>query len=181
VKTISDGKLAYLVGKLLDRIGRGEDRLAAHLADTGNPHGVSLSQLTGGGGEALLNAVYPVGAIYMSARPESPAALFGGSWERLEDRFLLGAGEIGAGSRGGAAEHTLTAAQLPRHTHRLHIGGSGGLGEAFDRTRTALEFQCQNQYAQGFLDGSTLEAAGEGAGFSVMPPYLAVYMWQRTA
>ena len=39
-------------------------------------------------------SVYPIGSIYMSVNDTSPASLFGGEWERLEGRFLLGAGEI---------------------------------------------------------------------------------------
>lgn len=31
---------------------------------------------------------YPVGAIYMSVNPTSPASLFGGKWEQLRDTFL---------------------------------------------------------------------------------------------
>jgi hypothetical protein len=30
---------------------------------------------------SVLNAVYPVGAIYLSVNSTSPATLFGGTWE----------------------------------------------------------------------------------------------------
>ena len=33
---------------------------------------------------ALLNLVYPVGSIYMSANATSPASFLGGSWERIQ-------------------------------------------------------------------------------------------------
>ena len=45
----------------------------------------------------LLNAVYPVGSIYISVSETSPHDLFGGTWERLKDRFLLAAGLRGRG------------------------------------------------------------------------------------
>ena len=40
--------------------------------------------------------IYPVGAIYISTSSSSPATLFGGTWERINRRFLVGAGSNGA-------------------------------------------------------------------------------------
>ena len=76
----------------------------------------------------LALAAYPVGSIYMSVNPESPATLFGGTWERITGRFLLSATDNGnsgasqaAGNTGGAATVTLTAAQsgVPAHAHGM--------------------------------------------------------------
>lgn len=79
---------------------------------------------------SVLNTVYPVGAIYLSVNSTSPATLFGGTWEQLKDKFLLGVGDTytTAGSTGGAAsqsytpegavgEHTLTTDEIPSHNH----------------------------------------------------------------
>jgi len=69
-----------------------------------------------------LNA-YPVGSIYMSVNSTSPATLFGGTWERIQDMFLLAAGtSYSAGSTGGSATVTLTSAQsgVPAHSHGLN-------------------------------------------------------------
>jgi len=66
----------------------------------------------------LINAVYPVGSIYMSAVNVDPARIFGGTWVRLQDRFLLGASDTySAGSTGGEASHKLTEEEMPGHTH----------------------------------------------------------------
>ena len=44
-------------------------------------------------GENLhLDLVYPVGSIYMSVNNVNPKNLFGGEWEKIEGRFLLGSG-----------------------------------------------------------------------------------------
>lgn len=62
-----------------------------------------------------LDFVYPVGSIYMSVNPTSPASLFGGTWQQIEDRFLLSAGSTyTAGTTGGSATHTLTAGESGR-------------------------------------------------------------------
>ena len=69
----------------------------------------------------LLDLVYPVGAIYMSVNSASPATLFGGTWERLQNRFLVGASDtisyISAGQTGGSETVTLTTDEMPSHTH----------------------------------------------------------------
>ena len=44
------------------------------------------------GGKTLLDMVYPVGSIYLSVNAADPQTLFGGTWARLEDVFLLAAG-----------------------------------------------------------------------------------------
>lgn len=65
--------------------------------------------------------VYPVGSIYISVTDTSPASLFGGTWEQLKDKFLLAAGDTyTAGSTGGEAVHTLTANEMPVHSHGLN-------------------------------------------------------------
>ena len=37
------------------------------------------------------NAMYPVGAVYISTVETSPALLFGDTWEKIEGKFLLSA------------------------------------------------------------------------------------------
>ena len=64
--------------------------------------------------------IYPVGSIYMSVNNTNPGTLFGGTWEQIQGKFLLGqsSGHAG-GSTGGAETVTLTTAQLPSHTHSV--------------------------------------------------------------
>ena len=65
--------------------------------------------------------LYPVGAIYLSTTDASPASFFGGTWERLKDRFLLAAGDsYAAGSTGGEEAHTLTVDEMPSHSHTVN-------------------------------------------------------------
>lgn len=77
----------------------------------------------------VFNAVYPVGSIYMSANNVNPTTLFGGTWEQITGRFLLASSSNrAAGATGGAetvsytpagavGNHTLTAAEMPKHSH----------------------------------------------------------------
>lgn len=58
-------------------------------------------------------ASYPVGSIYQSTNPTSPAALFGGSWEEIaSERVLMGASSAHAAG-------TTVAAGLPNITGSL--------------------------------------------------------------
>lgn len=118
---------------------------------------------------------YPVGAIYLSADSTSPASLFGGTWEQLRDRFLLGAGDIyPAGSTGGEAAHELTVNEMPSHNHTMNdpvvSGEKGGTVSGMVWHPTSYDF------------GKRATASNGGSqAHNNMPPYLAVYMWQRVA
>ena len=76
------------------------------------------------GGTNILELVYPVGSIYMSVNSTDPGTLFGGTWTRLTDTFLLAAGSTYAADNGthttatgGAATVQLNADNLPSHHH----------------------------------------------------------------
>ena len=74
---------------------------------------------------AMLDAAYPVGAVYISTVATSPADLFGGKWSSLEGRFLIGADSTyGAGSVGGEASHALTVDEVPSHSHSMSESGA---------------------------------------------------------
>lgn len=115
---------------------------------------------------------YPVGSIYMSVNSTSPATLFGGTWERIQDMFLLAAGTAyAAGSTGGEAAHTLTIDEMPSHNH------------GFKRTTstTASGSTWARISSTGDAVNDIITNTGGGHAHNNMPPYLAVYMWKRTA
>ena len=70
---------------------------------------------------------YPVGSIYMSVVETNPAELFGGTWEAMPGRVLVGAGvsdfniNYVAGTKGGSRSRTLTSSNIPKHTHTVEI------------------------------------------------------------
>lgn len=128
------------------------------------------------GDSAWLTAqgAYPVGAIYLSVLDANPAALFGGTWERIGGRFLLGADSTYAsGSTGGEAVHTLTSDEMPRHNHEIDNLNASGSATPF------MTVQAQDK--KGFGGNVQTMYAGGSKAHNNMPPYLAVYMWKRTA
>ena len=70
---------------------------------------------------------YPVGSIYMSVVDINPAELFGGTWEAMSGRVLVGAGvsdfdiNYVAGTTGGSRSRTLSSSNIPKHTHTVEI------------------------------------------------------------
>lgn len=127
-------------------------------------------------------SAYPIGAIYISISDVNPEVYFGGTWERIQDRFLLAAGDnYEAGSTGGKSGYKL----------RANIGALGNetraLGYNTD-TPTAYQAKHNATYAVqgssrsiGEWNHSTLVTEKDVNEDLVtnMPPYLTVYMWVR--
>ena len=124
----------------------------------------------------VLDMVYPVGSIYMSVNATSPSTLFGGTWEQIQDRFLLAAGNsYSAGATGGEATHTLTIDELPDHGHTiLYYDASGNQSFGY-------QFGSKGTRSGTPESSSGIGHTGGSKAHNNMPPYLAVYMWKRTA
>ena len=144
-------------------------------ADAGRRLNEKIAEGGGISKEQLLDMVYPIGSLYMSMNATDPKDLFGGTWERIKDRFLLACGDTYAnGTTGGESEVKLTVDQMPSHTHGY--------------TRSRLFFSDpQGQNAIGYNNnigqaiGAATHAAGGNKPHNNMPPYLAVYIWKRVS
>ena len=76
--------------------------------------------------------------FWASNDPTSPASFIGGTWERVEGEFIMGASSAyPVGTTGGSATHTQTVAEMPSHNHsgstgsagsHSHSGSTGGAG-----------------------------------------------------
>ena len=144
------------------------------IPEPGNTGQIYLAPATSPDELKLLQAVYPVGAIYLSTVAADPAALFGfGTWERVKDVFLLAAGDTyAAGATGGAATHTITVSEMPPHQHKYRLKG----GSNTDPQTAILNWESNVDYQEW-----STENTGEGQPMNILPPYLAVYMWRRAA
>lgn len=129
----------------------------------------------------VLDNVYPVGSIYMNVNSTNPGTLFGGTWEQIQGKFLLGmSSSYPAGSSsGGEAKHTLTVSEMPNHKHVAFYGITGAVDDYLGGSPEDYGLR-RASYGSG---SSTYETSsnGGGAAHNNMPPYLSVYIWKRTA
>lgn len=133
-----------------------------------------------------LQAVYPVGSIYMSVNTVSPSVLFGfGVWEKIEDKFLLGSGTNYAnGSTGGSADSVVVS-----HSHKSSAAGEYIVtSEENTANNTKVAYSASgNRWVDGqpsqshFHHRTSTNTVGENGTNKNMPPYLAVNIWKRTA
>jgi len=128
----------------------------------------------------IADQVYPIGSIFttVTAYADSAAvvaAIGGTTWVAFAaGKMLIGLDSTDTDfdtieETGGTKTHTLTTAEMPAHTHSYdaHLGtGSSGPVSLDDRMP---------------LTTSTTTSTGGGTAHNNMPPYIAVYMWKRTA
>ena len=136
-------------------------------------------------------AAYPVGSIFQTVRTTSPAALFGGTWQKIaQNRVLMGAGS-------GHAAGTTVEAGLPNitgsfTTKSTDVGGSPFSGNAnvlsangslaFSETRTiygGYTGYSGSQYNIQF-DASRSNPI-YGLSYTVQPAAYYVHIWKRVA
>lgn len=140
----------------------------------------------------IFDLIYPVGSFYISAKSTNPGTFFGGTWEQIQGRFLLGmSSSYPAGSTGGEATHTLTTSEMPSHKGHLSSGIAGGVPLGDGNYEGYLNSSTMNAYPGGNYRGWNVyagnemhpasEAVGGGQPHNNMPPYLSVYIWKRTA
>lgn len=120
--------------------------------------------------------IYPIGSVYVSVNSSfDPNTAFGGTWTRIQDRFLLASGSSYTnGNIGGEATHTLTINEMPSHNHnplRLAYGGATASPEGLSYSSTSV----------GDKNFNWLSSQGGNQAHNNMPPYLVVMVWKRTA
>lgn len=144
-------------------------------------------------GGVSISSVYPIGSIYMSVNSTDPSTLFGGSWERIQDTFLLASGSsYSAGSTGGSADSVVVSHshEQAAHSHGFANGdkvwttasGSAEPGNQISGTAKYYAATAKKDYTWRTRTTSEtpgINSTGESGVGKNMPPYLAVYVWKR--
>lgn len=137
----------------------------------------------------LLQAIYPVGALYLSTTNISPATLVGGTWVAISNRYL----KVSTTQTGGS--NYITVGNLPKDMGRLQIRGGNTSTDIF------IDID-QNNRSYGIVKSANLVdwsgshasidvtsrtnpqyqnilLGGDGNAFDV--PYFGIYAWYRKA
>jgi microcystin-dependent protein len=158
--------------------------------------------------QSAIVAAYPVGSIYMSTVATNPGTLFGfGTWVAYgTGRMPISAdgSTYVAGATGGSATTTLITANLPSHNHtatttitdpgHTHtlafsagstmtgLGSTGVSGwQGANTGVTYITVSGTNSSTTGITASTTTTNTGSGTAATTISPYIAVYMWNRTA
>ena len=149
--------------------------------------------------QAALQAVYPVGSIYINAvSSTNPATLLGfGTW------VAFGAGRVPVGydaansnfnateKTGGSADaivvshsHSATTSGAGSHSHSYYSGSFGGTGTAFPNDESGSGTQVNTYPTSSVGDHAhsvSVASTGSSGTNANLQPYITVYMWKRTA
>lgn len=131
---------------------------------------------------AVVERDHSVGSLYISENPTSPAELYGGTWERIEDKFIMGASDTHPAG-------TTVKAGLPS----IYGQANGVLFSSGQPTTSGL-------FSTSLANGWTLtkgSSSGDvsiyannvrtasnpiyGASNTVQPPAYCMYIWRRIA
>jgi hypothetical protein len=159
--------------------------------------------------DKLLDRMYPVDSIYISTNSTSPASLYGGSWERYgTGRALISASDTDsdftAGTTGGSKTHNhkygIAVGSFYGHTliapNDAHPAVWSGLvsydkdsGEATDGFHEWTKLEDRAVIGSGSMLGQSAQPYNarryryetDTKRESSLSPYVAVYVWRRTA
>ena len=143
--------------------------------------------------QAVAQVLFPVGAIYTATVSTNPATLLGfGTWTAFgAGRTLIGnGGGFTAGATGGSADatlvsHTHTATSTvtdPGHFHSYEQPSTTYIQGAIGGTGLTNKFTgSTGSKTTGITVATSNSTEGSSATNANLPPYVVVYMWQRTA
>lgn len=137
---------------------------------------------------------FEIGVIYHFAIDVNPPEKYGGEWEQIKGRILIGTGSpennddgtspgdynYALGNKNGEATVTLAGSQLPISKISIAIQNSN---ETQSASRAALSSSWTNKWSESTASSGRADSGSFGGGeaHNNMPPYLAVNMWKRVA
>ena len=85
-------------------------------------------------------------------------------------------GNITSGKTGGEKTHVLTVDEMPNHRHTVPKFATMQGGGTWDVDKIGGA-----QYNDAGVGNGYTEYAGNSKAHNNMPPYIAIYLWRRTA
>ena len=195
--TTSLSAQASTLNSLSSTVSSHTTSLSSHTS-TLNSYGTRISNVESAVSSKIASYV---GMIIFSSKLDTAAkvkAIYGGTtWVQIQGRMLIGASSSYTnGTTGGAASvsykpagtvggHTLTESEIPVHNHAVY-GTAKWLGGAATASHVTMEkpgTTTEGYYSGNYGGGKSHSHGftGTSATIATMPPYRAVYIWERTA
>jgi hypothetical protein len=142
---------------------------------------------------AVLNLIYPVGAVYVSVVNTNPSTFLGGTWASFgAGQTLVGVNTADTDfstvlKTGGAKTVTLGMNQIPVHGGHVSTDGNQNWEGRGGYYLTTSSFGTYGTTGRGWTVQSGNEVIpcgsnlGGGQAHSNLQPYITVYFWRRTA
>ena len=129
----------------------------------------------------LLEKVYPIGSYYWSSNNKSPSEIFGGSWTKINGRFLFASDSNHyVGETGGEERVTLKINEIPSHSHnydRFNYDQTRN-GDYIPGNTTGYYPFVKKDY--DYYRSNSTTSTGGGCSHNNMPPFLTANCWKRT-
>lgn len=120
--------------------------------------------------------------FWVSDGPTSPASFIGGTWERIEGKFIMGASDTyPAGSTGGNLQMILSPENIPAvgfaiptndtQKNDIHVGKWGFMASVSQETTDG------GRYHSGLYSSTN----NGNSPVDILNPYYSMYIWRRVA
>lgn len=120
--------------------------------------------------------------FWVSDGPTSPASFIGGTWERIEGKFIMGASDTyPAGSTGGNLQMILSPENIPAvgfviptndtHKNDIHVGKWDFMASVSQETTDG------GRYHSGLYSSTN----NGNSPVDILNPYYSMYIWRRVA
>lgn len=147
--------------------------------------GVGVGQSLTLGPDSYVLDAYPVGSVVIRYDHTSPAAFYGGTWQRISGAFLYATGSTGTiGATGGSGTHTLTVAQMPSHNHTINVKRAATEASGYGLWNPGNGFNNRGivDNSNQFVTNETImKYTGGGGSHNNNPYFINVSVWRRTA
>lgn len=131
---------------------------------------------------AVVERDHPVGSLYISENAISPAELYGGTWERIEGKFIMGASDTyPAWSTGGNLQMILSPENIPAvgfaiptndtQKNDIHVGKWDFMASVSQETTDG------GRYHSGLYSSTN----NGNSPVDILNPYYSMYIWRRVA
>jgi len=131
-------------------------------------------------------ATYEVGDIYMTFNADvDPNTRFGGTWERIKDKFLLACGDTySVDATGGREQVILSAAIGACNDDSYTLGYIADDKRPYQTVHNAsyvVRGSSQPSFSSWNHSTPVVDIESTNREVNIMPPYIAVYIWRRIA